>query len=805
MRQCFILGPLIILLLFSTGRATADPAPSGPAKTFTLTAEEKTWLEEHPVIRTRISTVYPPFEFFADNRYQGLAVDYLSILSRRLGLEFRPVGGLTWPESVSGLNTAETLDLILLITRTPERANQIEFTRGYISFPLVIINRKDAAGITGLKDLDHQVVSVERGYNTDVWLQRDHPLITHLKVDTTEEALKAVSTGKADAYLGNLAVAGYLIDRLGLSNLKVAAASNYGNDNLCMGVRKDWPELARLIDKVLAAMPPEEHQALRQKWIKVRYEYGIKGSDIAKWVVLVIGIALIWIVQLRFAVRRSTTQLRREITLRKEKEEALQKGLEELRDAHQRLEFHVNRMPLGYIAWNTDFRVSEWNPEAEKIFGWTAAETMGRHAHDLMVPPEAFHQVDEIWNKLLQGEESSFSVTENIRKDGRRIICEWYNTPLRDLTGAVAGVLSIVQDITERRREEEKLRNQFEQISTIFDSINAVVYVADLRTNELLYLNRFGISLFGDDWKGKACFRVLQGDQDTVCPFCTNDLLVENGKPLEPYVWEFRNSVTGRWFQCIDRALHWPDGRLVRMEIAFDITDRKEMEQIKDQMISAVSHEIHTPLTAAMGYTEFLIENEVAPSRQKEYLRTIYRETERLHELVDTFLDLQRFKARQVSPNFRSLDVQPILEESLAPFLDLSALHRFRLDCSASQPRIWGDAEMLKKLFANLLSNAIKYSPEGGTISLGARQDGSSMKMWVQDEGIGIPAEDLGKIFERFYRVDNSDKRSFGGAGLGLALVREIVGFHEGRVWAERNEGKGSTFYFSVPLNTESD
>ncbi|MCM2357683.1 MAG: ATP-binding protein [Geobacteraceae bacterium] len=406
-------------------------------------------------------------------------------------------------------------------------------------------------------------------------------------------------------------------------------------------------------------------------------------------------------------------------------------------------------------------------------------------------------------------------------------------TPLRDSAGQTMGVMaalscrpmkekaladSLFQIFAtraaaelERRRTELKLRErehlleqQFTQLTTIFDSVSAVIYVADLATHELLYLNKFGVSLFGENWQGKRCYEFLQAGQEDPCSFCTSESLAIDGEPRPPYVWEFQNSVTGRWYQCIDRAIRWPDGRLVRMEIAFDISERKDMEQMKDELVSAVSHEMRTPLTAMLGYTEFMLENEVPPAEQKEYLRTVHHETERLSELIGNFLDLQRLKLRPEPFNVRRLAVETLLSEAAALFGAAPQRHRLTVDCPPGLPQIVGNSGQLHQVLVNLISNAIKYSPEGSAISLGAVREGESVVIRVTDEGMGIPAELQDKIFEKFYRIDNTDRRMVGGAGLGLALVREIVTAHGGRVWVESTLGKGSTFFVELPALPES-
>lgn len=373
---------------------------------------------------------------------------------------------------------------------------------------------------------------------------------------------------------------------------------------------------------------------------------------------------------------------------------------------------------------------------------------------------------------------------------------------LMSLADSAAVALENAGMLSELKLADEALENQFQQLTTIFDSVNAIIYVADFATCKLLYLNRYGASIFGEDWRGKTCYQLLQGG-DNPTPFCPDESLVVDGEPQPPYAWEFKSSATGRWYQCIDRAIRWTDGRLVRMEIAFDITERKEMEHIKDEMVSAVSHEMRTPLTAMLGYTEFMLENEVAPEKQKEYLRTVYQETERLNELIGNFLDLQRLKMRPQPPSVLRLSVGTLLNEAAVLFGATPQKHRLAVECPPDLPQIVGNEGQLHQVLVNLLSNAVKYSPEGSSITLGARREGESVVIWVRDEGLGIPAELRDKVFEKFYRIDNTDRRMVGGAGLGLALVHEIVTAHGGRVWVESAADKGSTFYIQLPALPE--
>ena len=147
--------------------------------------------------------------------------------------------------------------------------------------------------------------------------------------------------------------------------------------------------------------------------------------------------------------------------------------IEDLRDANQRLKFHVNRMPLAYIVWDADFKVAEWNPAAEWIFGWKAEEALGRHPYELIVPLEEWPHTDKVWSKLLAGDQSSYSLNANTRKDGKKITCEWFNSPLREAGGKINGVLSMAHDVTEKTQLERQLQTaqRMEAVGTLAGGI----------------------------------------------------------------------------------------------------------------------------------------------------------------------------------------------------------------------------------------------------------------------------------------------------------------------------------------------
>jgi PAS domain S-box-containing protein len=350
-----------------------------------------------------------------------------------------------------------------------------------------------------------------------------------------------------------------------------------------------------------------------------------------------------------------------------------------------------------------------------------------------------------------------------------------------------------------RREAEIALNRQFAQFRTIFDAMTAIVYVADMDSYEILYMNRHAESLFGEEWQGQICYRLLQDGQDTPCEFCTNLQLVKGGIPQPAVTSEHWNQKNSRWYQWTDRAIEWTDGKLVRLQIAVDITDIKEMERIKDEMISAVSHEMRTPLTAMLGFTEFLLDNEVEPDKQRGILETIHKETGRLNELIGNFLEMQRLKSESDALSTARLSPVDIINDGAELFSYSKEFHRFTIDCPPDLPAVLGDPEKLHQVMINLLSNACKYSPAGSQVLISARVGVNEVIFTIQDEGIGIPPDLRLKVFDRFYRVDNSDRRMVGGTGLGLALVKDIVDAHSGRVWIEANAPVGCKVMFAIP------
>jgi signal transduction histidine kinase len=352
----------------------------------------------------------------------------------------------------------------------------------------------------------------------------------------------------------------------------------------------------------------------------------------------------------------------------------------------------------------------------------------------------------------------------------------------------------------DRGREQTKreLQDRFKELNTLFDAMNAVVYVADIATYELLYVNRFAAEAFGPDWKGAKCYHYLQEGSEQPCDFCTNQQLIRNGETGGTVCWEFLNTKNNHWYECFDKAIRWTDGRLVRLEIALDITERKELETIKDDLLSSMSHEMRTPLTAIRGFAE-LLENEPDLSEQhRRHIEIIGREAETLTELVDRFLDVRRLKTNRSRTGYELLPIQGPLIKAKERCRDCKEHHDIQIECP-SDLQVYGNSQELSQVITQLLDNACRYSPEGGLISLTAQADTDGTSIRVSDQGIGIPQHELEAIFDPFHKLDTGDRRSTRGVGLGLCVAKDIIALHGGKMHAESTPGQGSTFTILLP------
>jgi two-component system phosphate regulon sensor histidine kinase PhoR len=255
----------------------------------------------------------------------------------------------------------------------------------------------------------------------------------------------------------------------------------------------------------------------------------------------------------------------------------------------------------------------------------------------------------------------------------------------------------------------------------------------------------------------------------------------------------------------LTRQLNETGEKLQKMfkQLEHEQTELQKAERIRKDFVINVSHELRTPLASIQGYTETLLDGALHdPEHNTKFLSIIRQNAERLGRLTADLMTLSRLELRTTRFQFASYYVNDLIADcvdSMRPIADKKRV-AITIERTADNVEVFCDSESVHQVIANLLDNALKYTPEGGAVTVGAQPRDGDVEIFVRDTGIGIPPEELPRLFERFYRVDKARSRELGGTGLGLAIVKHLVRAQGGNVRVESQVGKGSTFIFSLPV-----
>ncbi|WP_299976711.1 transporter substrate-binding domain-containing protein [Desulfobacula sp.] len=774
-----------------------------------LTEEEKNWIQIHKIIRFSGDN-YPPFEIIDDNNvYSGIASDYIKLIENRLGVTFKFVPGLTWTEVVDGLGNG-TIDLAPVITATKERRERISFTQSYINFPQVIVTQTDYPPVKSIQDFTGKTFAVSKGYSEVEEFEQLYPTINLHIVDSPLEELGAVAIGQADGAQGSLAVFSYLIDKHHLLNLHIAAPSEIEGGEMAMGVRKDWPELVTILDKVLDSISEKEKITINNTWSGRVEEFWAQFRTLLKWaipiflsILIVIALIIIW-------NRRMAKEIHERTLMQAE-----------LTKLNQTQVFAADTARLAYLEADLNKQELIFNDQFYSLLD-TTVEIEGGYTMSAKHYLKTFVHPDDrgtLIKVMLDAKKSNEDYTDQFecRRYTRDKIFQYVFVKFEvqhDSNGETTGFRGILLDITERKKLEEELRlTQFGM-----DNAGDSVWWIEPETAMITHANETAWRSLG--YTKEEFIDMTIPQIDPVFP-------PEKWPPLVESLQQGNNLTFESMHKRKDGAI-FPieiNARYIKFEdqayiVAFsrDITDRKQAEEelkkakeaaedatkAKGDFLANMSHEIRTPMNAIIGMSHLALKTDLTP-KQRDYISKVQSSSNALLGIINDILDFSKIEAGKLDIESTKFQLEDVLG-NLANLIGIKSEEKglellFNVDQDAPTALV-GDPLRLGQILINLANNAVKFTEKGEiVVSVSAVEKNESkatLEFSVQDSGIGLTKEQRGKLFKAFSQADTSTTRKHGGTGLGLTISKKLCEMMGGDIWVESVAGEGSTFIFTA-------
>jgi len=483
----------------------------------------------------------------------------------------------------------------------------------------------------------------------------------------------------------------------------------------------------------------------------------------------------------------------------------------------------------GIVSKDLDGIVTSWNKAAERIFGYTEEEMIGKPIA-LLIPADHPNEEPQILSRIRRGERIAHYETQRIRKDGRLIDVALTVSPIRDRSGRVIGASKIVRDISERQRwQKAEAAESF--LGALVDSADDAI-ISKTLDGIVTSWNPAAEKLYGysaAEMVGKPIVILIPSDHpDEEARILER---IRRGERISGYETK-RIKKDGTLMDVSLTVSPIKDslGRVIgASKIARNITEQKraavrerdalrqaqlsrrqaeEASRTKDEFLATISHELRTPMTAIVGWSRLLLSGQLTPELQHQAFETIDRNARSQAQLIEDLLDVSRIVSGKLRIDLKPADLGSVVlsaVESVRPSAEAKRI-RIRTMISSDAGPIMGDPERLQQVIWNLLSNAIKFTASQGSVQIEVRRIESQVELQVKDNGAGIKAEFLPHIFERFTQADSSLTRTHGGLGMGLAIVKSLVELHGGVVFASSSgEGQGATFTVKLPVSAIRD
>lgn len=765
-----------------------------------LGATERAWIADHSPVRFSIDPGFAPFESYdKEGKYRGMAADYLELITRMTGIRFEAVKRSTWAESVQAIKAKE-IDLLPCVGVSEERKSFLTYTHPYLKFSRVIITPMESV-VTGLEDLSDLRIGVQDNSSHHGFLEEATDLKPQL-YDTFEEAMLAVSRGEIDATIGNLAVSTHVMQELALTNIKMAAYAAEQPQALCLGVRKDWPELAAILNLALDAITPRQRNGVLREWLPLP--------------------------------------------------SAASSGLELDQDEREWLLMH----PRIRVAWDRGWAPIEFAdenglPQGISI-GYLRAlrQLLGVH-FDMGAEQDATWQ--DTYAKLRQGELdmcSCLAVTpERLEHldftdpylDVPVVIFGGKGIPYIDNMAELHGLrVAVVKGYaTDEWLQRDHVDLQLRQTASIAEAFRLLqkrkadvfvgcvlpgnYYLSNLRHHDIRIVGETPYSYklnmaVRKDWPIfgrilKKALRQLPKEETNSIYRKWVWLRYEHG-----FDYTFFGQILMGALVVILLFVYWnrrlasaikerknAEAALARseQELRVSYTNLKEAEELKENLTHMIVHDMRAPLTIIAGSQDLLElhaeTQELDGNIIRQNLKRARRGTRTLASMVQGLLDIGRLEAGQMELNLKTVDLYAIAHRSIDAMRPQAGDASIHLRCEGATAMGEMDAEIVERVLVNLVGNAIDASPKKASVCVKVSDTGDHVVAAVCDTGKGIPKECRDQIFEKFASAEKGAHRKHTSVGLGLAFCKLAIEAHGGQISVESADGCGSTFRFELP------
>lgn len=475
------------------------------------------------------------------------------------------------------------------------------------------------------------------------------------------------------------------------------------------------------------------------------------------------------------------------------------------------------------------------NQAYSELTGYTLNEAIGSQIGVLKSGRQDASFYEKMWKSIKNGEKWS-GMLINRRKDGSEYYEEMEIRPVIDASDDITHFVAVKRNITERKVLQDQLQKSETQKKTIVNNLTELM--AELKeitkaldharsqmhamldattegmmllspTNEVLRINKSFERMFSVREKevrnryflenAEHWNRVFRDDSvvqdildESKCDTFDDRIFVQKW-PAKRELQVYSASVVNA-----------EDELLGRLMVFRDVSREREVERLKSEFVSLVTHEFRTPLTSIKGYTEMMLDGDTGrlSSEQRDFLETVLRNANHLSELVEELLDVSRIEAGAIKLNIQEIDIVPVIEDivdRMRPQLEKKN-QRLSIETPRDVPKVSADEMRTAQIILNLVSNAHKYTPSGGDIVISVEPEDEYLLVDVKDNGIGLSQEEQEKIFSKFFRAENPETIKEGGTGLGLWITRSLVEMQGGEVSVDSNLGEGSTFSFTIPM-----